>query len=668
MSEKSLKSVKKRLENLRKEIERHNYKYYVLDSPEISDSAYDSLMQELLDIEERYPELKTADSPSQRVGGETLEGFKKIEHTVPQWSFDNSFTKEEIYDFSKRVERFLNKRPTYVSELKIDGFKVVLKYEKGLLKNGATRGDGKVGEDVTENIKKIGSIPLRLTRLIDIIVEGEIWMSKKEFKRINSLKEKKGEPLFANPRNASAGTIRQLDSSIVSERHLNSFIYDIGWTEERRSETQIEELEVLKSLGFKVNPHYVFCNDINEAIGHWEKWKKKAEKEDYLIDGTVIKVNEVTFQRDLGYTAKAPRFCMAFKFPAEQATTVIEDVLFQVGRTGVITPVAKLKPVIVDGSKVSRATLHNEDEIKRLDIRVGDTVIIQKAGDVIPAIVKVVVEIRDGKEKKIRFPKKIEGCGGDGSVERVPGQAAYRCVASDSGEVARQRLYHFASKKAFNIDGLGPKIIDKLMDAGMVFSFVDIFTLKFGDVKDLPGFADKAAENLLSSIKKAREVTLPRFLVGLSVPQVGEETARILAEQFKTLKNLSEASEDNLEKINGVGSVVAKSINEWFKNKKNKETVESLLKEVKIEEPYKLNISGHGRLSGKTFVFTGSLSEMSRTEASNRVRARGGSVSSSLSKNTDFLVVGENPGSKKEKAESLGVRVIEQKNFLDITD
>ena len=668
MSKNSLKSVKKRLKNLRQEIERHNYRYHVLDSPEISDSAYDSLMRELLDIEEKHPELKTPDSPSQRVGGKILEGFKKIEHTVPQWSFDNSFTKEEIYDFSKRVERSLKKSPTYVSELKIDGFKVVLKYKKGLLINGATRGDGKVGEDVTENIKKIGSIPLRLTRTIDITVEGEIWMSKKEFKRINSLKEKKGEPLFANPRNASAGTIRQLDSGTVSERRLNSFIYDIGWTEERRSETQTEELEVLKGLGFKVNPNYVFCKDIDEAITHWEKWKKEAEKQDYLIDGTVIKVNEVSFQRELGYTAKAPRFCMAFKFPAEQATTVIEDVLFQVGRTGVITPVAKLRPVIVDGSTVSRATLHNEDEIERLDVRVGDTVIIQKAGDVIPAIVKVVKEIRDGNEKKIKFPKKIEGCGGDGSVERVPGQAAYRCIASDSGEVARQRLYHFVSKKAFNIDGLGPKIVDKLMDAGMVFSYVDIFTLKYGDVKDLPGFAEKAAENLLSSIEKARKVTLPRFLVGLSVPQVGEETARILAEKFKTLKNISEASEADLAEIEGVGPVVSVSMKEWFENEKNKEIVEGLIKEVKIEEPHKSNISGHGRLLGKTFVFTGSLSNISRPEASERVRARGGTVSSSLSKNTDFLVIGDSPGSKKEKAESLGVTVIDQNNFLDITD
>lgn len=665
MNPKTKKEAKKRLEKLRQEIERHNYKYYVLDQPEISDAAYDSLLRELLELEESFPDLKTPDSPSQRVGGVPLESFKKTEHSVPQWSFDNAFTEEEVLNFAKRVERFLGFKPTYVSELKIDGFKVVLTYKKGLLETGATRGDGKTGEDVTENIKRIGSIPLRLSRDIDIVVEGEIWMGKKEFNRINSYKEKKGEPLFANPRNAAAGTIRQLDPSIVSKRHLNSFIYDIGYTEEERAETQTKELAVLESLGFKTNPHHIFCPDILTAIDHWKRWKDVSRKEDYLIDGTVIKVNELNYQKKLGYTSKSPRFAIAFKFPAEQATTTVEDVLFQVGRTGVITPVAKLKPVLVDGSTVSRATLHNEDEIKKLDVRTGDTVIIQKAGDVIPDIVKVVKEMRTGKENKVRFPKKVEGCGGDGSIERVPGQAAYRCIKSDSGEVVRRRLYHFASKKAFNIDGLGPNIIDKLMDTGLISTYVDIFTLKKGDLEDLPGFAEKAADNLLSAIKKSRKVTLPRFLVGLSIPQIGEETAEILARKFKTLDNIKNTKEEEVEEINGIGPIVAQSVTEWFQNLLNKKILKDLLEEIELKEPY-LPKRSSNILSGKSFVFTGSLSTLSRADASDKVRSHGGFVSGSLSKNTDFLITGENPGSKKRKAESLGVKTIKEKEFIKL--
>ncbi len=668
MSKRSTDPIKERIEKLRREISRHDHKYYVLDSPEISDAAYDSLMRELLDLEERFPEFKTPDSPSQRVGGEPLGSFRKIEHSVPQWSFDNAFTEEEIYEFSKRVERSLGEKPTYVSELKIDGFKIVLSYKKGILETGATRGDGKIGEDVTENIKRVRSIPLRLNRDIDILVEGEVWMGKGEFERINKSKKEKGEALFANPRNAAAGTIRQLDPNIVSNRRLDSYIYDIGWTEEPRSETQTGELETLKELGFKVNPHYVLCNDVEGAIEYWREWKNDSEKEDYLIDGTVIKVNELDFQRKLGYTSKAPRFCIAFKFPAEQATTVVEDVLFQVGRTGVITPVAKLSPTPVDGSTVSRATLHNEDEIRRLDVRVGDTVIIQKAGDVIPAIVEVVKEMRNGKEEPIEFPRKVEGCGGDGRIERIPGQAAYRCLVSDSGDVMRRKLHHFTSRKAFNIDKLGPNIIDKLIDAGLVSTYADIFSLKYGDVEDLPGFAERSAKNLLSAIDKARKVTLPRLLIALSIPHVGEESARILAERFETLKGLMKADREDLEEVEGIGPVVADSIRDWFDKEVNKDALQKLLKEIKVEEPYRPTAIGRGKLSGRTFVFTGTLSTMTRPEASDRVRAYGASVSSSLSKNTDFLVAGESPGSKVKKARSLGVRILNEKQFRDLID
>lgn len=661
--------IEKRLIKLRREIQEHNHRYYVLDSPRISDAAYDSLMQELLEIEKRFPHLKTPDSPSQRVGGEPLEGFRKIEHSVPQWSFNNAFKEKDLYDFDLRVKKALKERPTYVSELKIDGFKIVLSYKRGILQTGATRGDGKTGEEVTENIKRIGSIPLRLSEEIDIVVEGEIWMGKGEFERVNKQKKKNGEGSFANARNAAAGTIRQLDPYTVSRRRLDSFIYNIGWMEGDFPHTQLEELKILKELGFKVNPHYSFCKDIEGAIEHWRSWKDRSNKEDYLVDGVVVKVNEIDLQKRLGYTSKAPRFCIAFKFPAEQATTIVEGVMFQVGRTGVITPVAKLKPVTVDGSTVSRATLHNEDEIDRLDVRIGDTVILQKAGDVIPDIVEVVKRMRTGKERPIRFPDRIEGCGGDGKIERIPGQAAYRCSTANSGEILKQRLYHFVSRKALNIDGLGPSIIDRLLDAGVISSYPDIFTLKKGDIEDLPGLAERSAENLMSSIERARKTDLPRLLVGLSIPHVGEETARILAGRFKTLNDIKGADTEDLKGVEGVGPVVAEAVHEWFKDRENRKMLERLLKEIDIKEPYKEKRLENESLSGLTFVFTGTLSKMTRSEAARRVRARGGSVSSSVSGSTDYLVVGDNPGANKKKsAEKIGVKIIKEKDLRKMTD
>ncbi|MGM0629466.1 MAG: NAD-dependent DNA ligase LigA [Patescibacteria group bacterium] len=666
MKQKLPRSVEKKIENLRREIRRHNYNYYVLDKPEISDAAYDSLMQELLELEEKYPQYKTADSPTKRVGGEPLEGFEKIEHLVPQWSFNNAFTEEELREFDTRVKKSLKYDPTYISELKIDGFKIVLNYEKGVLKTGATRGDGKMGEDVTENIKRIGSIPLRLSEEIDLVAEGEIWMGKSEFDRVNRYKQEIGESVFANPRNAAAGTIRQLDPSVVSKRHLDSFIYNIGRTEKTDLKTQTDKLELLKKLGFKVNPHYRLCQNIEEAIEHWREWKEGTETQDYLVDGTVIKVNEINLQNELGYTSKAPRFSIAFKFPAEQAATTIEDVLFQVGRTGVITPVAKLKPTLVDGSTVSRATLHNEDEIKRLDTRIGDTVIVQKAGDVIPDIVKVVKEIRTGKEKPIKFPKRVEGCGGNGAIERIPGQAMYRCVTSDSNEILRQKLVHFASKKAFNIDGLGPAIIDKLLDVGLVSSYADIFTLKQGDLEELPGFAKRSAENLLSAVNESRRVSLPQLLVGLSIPHVGEEAARILAREFRKLDNIKKAETENFEAVDGIGPVMAEAIKNWFRDEVNVKALNKLLKEIDIKEPYEER-SLEGKLMGKTLVLTGTLSEMNRDEASEKVRKEGGKISSSVSASTDYLVIGKDPGnSKKKQAEKLGVTIIKEEEFLQM--
>ncbi len=673
MPQKESKEVKGRLEKLKKAIEHHRYNQHVLDKNEISEQALDSLKKELVDIESEYPELITPDSPSQRVAGEPLPEFKKVPHKVSQWSFNDAFSPEDMNDFDGRVKRLLKAEfekdisPEYVCELKIDGLKIVIEYEKGYLKTAATRGDGKVGEDVTMNVRTIESVPLKLTKPVDIIVEGEVWLSKKNFDKLNREQKKKGLPLYANPRNVAAGTIRQLNPSIVAGRKLEVFVYDIAQLGQgdvlnrKTPKTQKEELDLLKDLGFKVNKHHKLCKNIDGVISFWNEWQKKKDKEGYWIDGLVTKVNEISHQNALGYTGKAPRFGIAFKFPAEQVTTVVEDIQLQIGRTGVLTPVAHLRPVLVAGSTVSRATLHNEDEIRRLDVRVGDTVVLQKAGDVIPDIVKVLTELRSGKEKVYHFPKKVPECGGDGSIERIPGQAAYRCVFKNSYAVQKRKLYHFAGKHAFDVDGLGPKIIDKLLDHQLISGPQDIFTLKAGDLEQLEGFKEKSITNLLSSIDKAREVELSRLIISLSIPQVGEETANDVAKHFKNLNAIREATVADLQKIEGVGDVVAESIVRWFKDQINKDVLKKLLKHLEIKNP----VSGKKLpLVGKTFVLTGTMESLDRDEAKEKIRALGGDVSSSVSVKTSFVVSGENPGSKLDKAQTLGVEVLDEKEFL----
>lgn len=674
--------IKKRVENLRKIIEKHSYLYYVKDAPEIEDSAYDSLLDELIKLEEEYPEFKDPNSPTQRVGGKPVDEFKKVNHKVTQWSFNDAFSPEDMIGFDKRIKRMLkidfNKDIEYVCELKIDGLKIVLEYESGSLVLASTRGDGQVGEDVTENIRTIKSIPLKLLQPLDIIVEGEVWLGKKNFENLNKEREKNGEPTFANPRNAAAGTIRQLDPKIVAQRKLDCFIYDLAklartdlkdGTVQGQSlpvfgipKNQIEELEFLEKVGFKVNKNFKLCKNINEVINFWKSWDTKKDKQDYLIDGIVVKVNDSNLQKELGFTGKAPRFAIAFKFKAEQVTTVVEDIVLQVGRTGVLTPVAHLRPVLVAGSTVSRATLHNEDEINRLDVRIGDTVILQKAGDVIPDIVSVVKDLRTGKEKKFVWPKIVADCGGDGSIERVEGQATWKCKNKNSFIQKKRKLYHFASKHAFDIEGLGPKIIDALLEAELISTYDDIFTLKKGDLLALPRFAEKSVDNLLNSIEKAKNVTLPRFIISLSIPNVGEETAILLAQNFGSIEKLKDSSAEQLEKIEGVGPIVAESIVEWFKTPENIKVLEKILRHIKISlQSRKAQV---GKLEGETFVLTGTLSSMSRDEAKNKIRNLGGSVSSSVSKETDYVVVGENPGSKYEKALRLGARVLSENDLI----
>jgi DNA ligase (NAD+) len=662
----SLSAARERVAHLRVAIERYRYQYHVLDKAEISEAALDSLKNELRQLEEMYPELITPDSPTQRVAGQPLPAFVKVTHRVPQWSYNDAFTEEDIRHFDARVKKMLGADMVapveYTVEHKIDGLKVVLEYEKGRFIRAATRGDGLVGEDVTMNVRTIESVPLVLTEPISIIVEGEVWLAKSELARQNAERAARGEPLYANPRNLAAGSIRQLDPQMAADRHLSMFVYDIALYDAAPA-TQHEELAFLQKLGFKVNRHYAHCTSIEAVIAYWKKWQKKMPAEDYHADGVVVKVDQVAYQEKLGYTGKAPRWGIAFKFPAEQVTTVVEDIVLQVGRTGVVTPVAHLRPVSVAGSTVSRATLHNEDEIARLDVRIGDTVILQKAGDVIPDIVKVLTEFRTGREKPYVFPTHVEGCGGDGRIERIPGQAAWKCAILDSDELSRKRLYHFASRKCFNIDGLGPKIIDALVDNDLVQYADDFFTLKRGDLLALPRFGELSADNLLNAIEAARTVSLDRFIAALSIPHVGEETARDLAEHFGTIEALMAAPLETLQGIYGVGEVVAAAFIAWRTEPAHTALVQRLLREVTLQ-PLARKTNVNPQLAGKKFVVTGTLEGLSRDEAHARIREGGGEVVSSVSSATDFVVVGENPGSKADKAVALGVRTLTEAEFM----
>lgn len=661
------KATRERYEKLKTSINRYRYLYHVKDVEEISQAALDSLKHELVLLEEEYPELITPDSPSQRVAGKPLPEFTKVRHEIPQWSFNDAFSPEEMREFNTRVRKMLSgSKPSYVCELKIDGLKVVLTYKKGMLVTAATRGDGVVGEDVTHNVRTIEPVPLTLERPVDCIVEGEVWMSEKSLEKLNRERAKEGEPLFANPRNAAAGSIRQLDPQIAAKRGLDIYIYDVAQTSEKMPQTQELELQYLADLGFKVNKHYKKLPDIEAVIAHWEEWKRRDRKAlGYWIDGLVVKVNEHSLQERLGFTGKGPRFAIAFKFPAEQVTTVVEDIAFQVGRTGVVTPVAHLRHVPVAGTVVSRATLHNEDEIRRLDIRIGDTVVLEKAGDVIPHIVKVLPEFRTGKEKKFKWPTHIPECGGSGRIERIPGAAAWRCVEKNSFSQIARRFEHFVSRRAMDIDGLGEKIVELFLNEGIVSDFADIFTLEQGDLESLPGFGELSAKNLIEAIDAAREVPLGRLLTGLGIPHVGEETAHVLAQEFKSIDELAKAGAEELLSINGIGDVVADAIVSWFTDTENKHLLSKLKKQLTIRAERKPKAK-NSPFAGKVVVLTGSLSSMTRDEAKDKLRALGANVAGSVSKKTDYVVAGEEAGSKLDRAEALGVRVLREDEFRDM--
>jgi len=694
------KAAEKRIRILVKEIDRHRYLYHVLDTPKISDTAYDSLFEELLALEKQFPQFRSKTSPSQRVGAQPLKGFIKVRHAKKQWSFDDIFDFAGLKAWDEKVRRMVEKSELsgepieYCCEMKIDGLKMILTYENGMFTRGATRGDGAVGEDVTSNLKTIQSVPLELNEKIDAIAVGECWLGKKELARINSERKKNGEALFANSRNAAAGSIRQLDPKIAAGRRLDSFVYDLddignqgNWGErERIPETQIKELELLKKLGFKVNTQYRLCKTIDEVQKFYESWISKKDKQDYEIDGIVIKINSRTLQEALGYTGKAPRWGIAYKFPAQQVTTVVEDITVQVGRTGALTPVAHLRPVLVAGSTVSRATLHNEDEIYRLDVRLGDTVIIRKAGDVIPEVVEVMKNLRSGKEKKFHMPLVCPICGSPVKREEVGGKggkggtgsesAAHYCTNPKCFAVELEGIIHFVSRKGFDIVGFGEKIVEQLMQEGIISNAADIFELAVGDLEPLERFAEKSAANLVEAIKKSKTILLEKFLFALGIRYVGEETAVLVARNvggalgdIGKVSAFGKISKEQWLSVKGIGEKSAQSLAEWFSNKENIVLFERMEKlGVRVEMGRRGGKGEKGdakaeKFSGLTFVLTGELAGFTRDQAKDMIRKRGGDISSSVSAKTSYVVVGENPGSKYGKAKELGVQVIDEKDF-----
>lgn len=679
----SSEQLQKKVSRLRDQINDLRHRYHVLNDPEVTDAMYEGLMDELRVIEAEHPELVTSESPTQRIAGKPLEKFEKVPHQVPQWSFNDAFTEVDIQNWQERMLKILEKelgyRPSdlsYVCELKIDGLHIVLTYEQGKLVTAATRGDGKIGEDVTQNIKTIWSVPMTLSEPIDLIAEGEAWLKSSMLEKINKQREEKNEPLFANPRNAAAGTIRQLDSKIVAERKLSLTAYDIS--SDNAPETQEEELNMLKHLGFQTDGEWKVVKHVEEIFAFHKYWGEHKHSREFWVDGVVIKVNQKKYQQILGFTGKAPRWAIAYKFPADQGTTVVTDIYVQVGRTGALTPVALMEPVQLAGTTVTHATLHNFDEINRLDVRIGDTVVVEKAGDIIPKVIRVLEKMRTGKEKKVVEPEVCPIC--HSPVERklisskrpstasaMAGQqgksAALFCSNPACYAQERERISHFVSKKAFNIDGLGEKIVEQLIDVGLIKTVADIFILKQGDLETLEGFGEKSAQNLITAIDNAKQVTLPRFIFSLGIHHVGEETAVRLAEHFGTLTHVMQATSEELEAVSDVGPRVASSIEEYFSDKEHIRLVELLLEHgVIIEEGKKTIVSN--KFAGKTFVVTGTLETMGREEIKEKIRSYGGQVSGSVSKKTDYVVVGADPGSKAEKAHALAVPVLTEEEFL----
>lgn len=652
-----------RAAQLREELQRHEHLYYVLDQPEITDAEYDALMRELQAIEAAHPELVTADSPTQRVGGKPREGFVKVAHSSPMLSLDNALNEGELIEFDRRVRDLLKDQPyCYTIELKMDGLSMAAHYRDGLFEQAITRGDGQVGEDVTQNARTIRSLPLRTAaELPKYEVRGEVIMTRRAFDHLNAEQEARDLPRFANPRNAAAGGLRALDMGIAAARKLDYYAYFLFVDGAPAFDSHWKSLETLAKLGFKVNEHRAVCNGIDELLEQYRKWEAKRDELPYEIDGLVAKVDSIPQQQALGWTAKAPRWAIALKFPARQEQTAVENVGVQVGRTGALTPVAFLKPVLVGGVTVSRATLHNEDEIARLGLQIGDTVLVERSGDVIPKVVRVVAE---GEARKpFQMPAECPVC--KGHIIRHPGEAKYHCVNTSCPARLKESILHYSARPVMNIDGMGDVLADQLVDRGLVASIADLYSLTLDQLTSLDRMGQKSAEKVLANIANSKANPLPRLIAGLGIAFVGERTAQILADAFPSMDALMAASEDELQRADEVGPKVSKSIRAFFGEERNQELI-GRLREAGLQFTYEPKRKEGGTLAGKTFVVTGTLPTLSREDAKAKIEEAGGKATDSVSKKTDYLVAGEKAGSKLDKAQKLGIPVLSEEQFLEL--
>lgn len=654
------KNPSDRIKELVKLLNYYNYKYYVENNPVVSDYEYDQLYKELVNLEKKYPQYVLPDSPTQRVGGQPLKEFTTVQHKIPMLSIDNTYSEDELVEFDKRIKRMAKvEEIDYVVELKYDGVAVSLIYENGKFVLGASRGDGFRGDDITENLKTIKTLPLTIDYKEPLEVRGEVYMRKDDFERLNKEREKNGEPLFANPRNATAGSLKLLDSKEVAKRNLQLFVYQ-GILGEKYN-THLEVMIFLKNIGFPVSPHMKHAKNIEEVIDYCKEWEEKRFSLPYNIDGMVVKVNSLSLQETLGTTTKSPRWVVAYKFPAEQVTTVIEDVIVQVGRTGTLTPVAILQPVQVSGTVVSRATLHNFDEIKRLGVKIGDRVFVEKSGEIIPKIVKVIPEARDGDEKEIPLPSHCPVCGSP--VVKYPGEVAIRCPNVRCPAQVKERIIHFASKNAMDIEGLGEQWVNIFVDKGILSDYGDIYYLKYEDLIHLERMGEKSVKNLLESIEESKKRPLSRLIFALGIRYIGVHASEILAENFNSIDELSNATLEQLSSIEEIGPVMAKSIVEFFNNEENLEVIEKLKKAGVKTSRDKDEIKKKDVLANLTFVITGTLRNYTRDEITEYIKSLGGKVSSSVSKKTDYIICGEEPGSKLQKGKQLGIKIISEEEF-----
>ena len=654
--------IKLRYEELKKQIEYHSDRYYNQDDPEISDFEYDMLMLELKNIEKEHPEFITKDSPTQHVGGKTDSHFAEVLHKIPLQSLQDVFSTADVIAFEERINKTVTS-PSYVVETKIDGLSVSLEYEKGIFVRGATRGDGLVGEDVTVNLKTIKNIPHKLTKDVDIIVRGEVFMPKKDFEKLNEEREVLGEKLFANPRNAAAGSLRQLDPKITAERNLDIYIFNVQKSDDIKFTSHYESLNYMKELGFNVNPYVKKCNNIKEVLSAIDEIGNKRGELTFDIDGAVVKVDNLAQREEIGVTTKTPKWAVAYKYPPEKKETKVLDIVVQVGRTGAITPMAILEPVRVAGSVISKTTLHNEDFVKEKDIRIGDKVLIQKAGDVIPEVVEVLKEKRNGTEKEFQMPKTCPVCGAE--AVREDGEAVTRCTGIECPAMLFRSLIHFVSRDAMDIDGMGPAIIEQLLDKKLVENIADIYSLKYEDLVSLERMGDKSAKNLLNAIEKSKENSLEKLLNSFGIRHIGLKSAKILAKKYNNIEEIMNASYEALCGINEIGEIMAESIVKFFESKQTKDLIERL-KQNGVNMESKMEKSQDERFAGKIFVLTGTLPTLSRNEASEIIEKFGGKTSGSVSKKTSFVLAGEEAGSKLTKAEELGIQIITEAEFLEM--